>query len=657
MNNTVRGFSNNGEYHRNPAEEGSIELFVSGRLCMFGEHSDWAGQLRKFNSGIEPGNALVCGTEQGLFARASRSTQLKLRTVLPYGEIRQYTCDMDEETLRRAAREDNTFAYIVGVAAYLSAYYVIGGLNLDIYKMTLPIKKGLSSSAAVCVLTARAFNKLYNLNLTTRGEMEIAYHGEQLTPSRCGRLDQACAYGKVPVHLRFDGDRLDVKPLHVKRTMYWVFADLCAKKDTIRILSDLNSAYPYPNSDKDKKLHSLLGEENRRIVDEAIEAISKGNARRVGELMSEAQRRFDEIAAPFSPVELKAERLHKVLGDPIVRGLSFGGKGVGSQGDGCVQFIAKDARSGKDLVNRLSELGCTPYSITLEKSQLVRRAVIPAAGFGTRMYPVTKVINKELLPVVDSSGEVKPALLVLLEELDAAGIEQIALIIRPGTRDMYKQLFAAAAGGHKLSKRVAEYEQRLCAIGEKIEYIEQGEQLGFGHAIWLSQRFSREEPVLVCLGDHIYASNTSESCTRQLIDCYETHRKTVASITEIPLEDVGLYGVASGCWEPESRVMQVDRFDEKPSEALAREELGVLHRSKVKYFAFFGQYILEPKVYGELNKAVEEGRTEQGEYQLTSALDAVRKKEGALGFHVNGRRFDIGVPEQYKKALLGFLVR
>ena len=91
--------------------------------------------------------------------------------------------------------------------------------------MTLPMKSGLSSSAAICVLVARAFNLLYNLNLNTLGEMNIAYVGELRTSSRCGRLDQACAFGVKPSLMTFDGDEIEVQTLNVKSPLHWVFAD------------------------------------------------------------------------------------------------------------------------------------------------------------------------------------------------------------------------------------------------------------------------------------------------------------------------------------------------------------------------------------------------------------------------------------------------
>src|SRR5664279_4694321 len=109
-------------------------------------------------------------------------------------------------------------------------HYRVRGLEVDNYLTDLPIRKGLSSSAAVCVLVARAFNRLYDLKMTVRGEMEFAYLGEITTPSRCGRMDQGCAYGNRPILMTFDGDRLDTAELRVNQEFYFVLIDLQAQK-------------------------------------------------------------------------------------------------------------------------------------------------------------------------------------------------------------------------------------------------------------------------------------------------------------------------------------------------------------------------------------------------------------------------------------------
>ena len=187
------------------------------------------------------------------------------------------------------AQKGGFWSYIAGVAYQALTNYHVRGLVIDNYKTDLPIKKGLSSSAAICVLAARAFNRVYDLKLTVRGEMEMAYQGEITTPSRCGRLDQGCAFGNRPVLMTFDGDRLETEELHVNEPLYFVLVDLQAKKDTMEILNRLNRCYPFAENEVERGVQELLGPINKRIVHQAMDALQNVDAQRLGALMTEAQ--------------------------------------------------------------------------------------------------------------------------------------------------------------------------------------------------------------------------------------------------------------------------------------------------------------------------------------------------------------------------------
>jgi len=319
-------------------------LFVPGRLCLFGEHSDWAGLHRVINADIVPGASIVTGIEQGIYADVEaydnffmHNESLELKDTYT-----DFESAMQINELKKTAASNSYFAYAAGVASYIFENYHVGGVKIIIKKMTLPIKSGLSSSAAICVLVARSFNLIYNLNLNTIGEMMIAFKGEQRTKSRCGRLDQACAFGVTPVLMTFDGEEIQIERLIVKNPLYWVFAQLKGKKDTIKILSDLNKCYPFAETIVERNVHSALGDENRIIISKAVEYIKKGDCESLGNLMTEAQGLFDKKVAPASWEELQAPMLHNILNNEMVKSLTYGGKGVGSQGDGSVQFLAKD---------------------------------------------------------------------------------------------------------------------------------------------------------------------------------------------------------------------------------------------------------------------------------------------------------------------------
>jgi galactokinase len=237
--------------------------------------------------------------------------------------------------------------------------------------MDLPIKKGLSSSAAICVLAARAYNQLYNLGLSVREEMECAYQGELITGSQCGRMDQVCAYGQTPVFLTFDGEQMDVQPLAPAAPLCLVIVDLCRGKDTRKILHNLNTALMAPNA-IGKGVRDALGPRNACILRRAREAVIAGDARQTGELMSEAQTLFDSQVAPACADELRSPKLHEVLSHPLVRELSWGGKGVGSQGDGCAQLVAHDANTQRRLIEQLpGALSVTCMELTIVRHERV----------------------------------------------------------------------------------------------------------------------------------------------------------------------------------------------------------------------------------------------------------------------------------------------
>jgi galactokinase len=217
-----------------------VNIFVPGRICLFGEHSDWAGGYRRINANIEKGYTLICGTEQGIYAEVEpHPTSLVMTSTTNSGDqFSSYEVPMEPKALLEEAQRGGYWSYIAGVAYQALTNYHVRGLSVNNYKTDLPIKKGLSSSAAICVLAARAFNRVYDLKLTIRGEMELAYQGEITTPSRCGRMDQGCAFGSRPVLMTFDGDRLDTTELQVNQELYLVIVDLHAQKDTLEILTD-----------------------------------------------------------------------------------------------------------------------------------------------------------------------------------------------------------------------------------------------------------------------------------------------------------------------------------------------------------------------------------------------------------------------------------
>lgn len=636
-----------------------IELFVPGRLCLLGEHSDWAGLHRVINSAIIPGQAIVTGIEQGIYAEVEKNEKFIVESDLESYHDASFSCEMDSEKLREEASAGGFFSYVAGVASYINECYNVGGLKITITRMDLPMKSGLSSSAAICVLVARAFNQIYRLRLNTMGEMNIAFVGEQRTPSRCGRLDQACAYGVRPVRMVFDGNEITVKPIPFKKTLYWVIADLKSHKDTVQILSDLNKCFPFAQNDRERAVHEALGHDNKEFVDRACACLARGDNEGLGAVMVQFQSNFDAKVAPASYEELKAPVLHSVLEDMRVKELVYGAKGVGSQGDGTVQFLAKNEECQKKLIDYLNnERGMEAFPLTLRPQQAVTKAVIPVAGFGTRLYPATKGMKKDFFPIQDEDGLFKPAIMVLLEQLDASGIEEICLVIGEEEKPMYDALFAPLSEEHrsKLPEEKRFYEDKIIRIGKKIKYVYQKERKGFGHAVYQCREFTKGEPVLLLLGDTIYESYGPKNCMSQLIDAYERTGLPVVSMHSVPLSDVVHYGMMHGQWEnKEQTLLKLDAFCEKPSCEYAEEFLGNVRKNTgAQYYAVFGQYILTKEVFEVLENDIRENRTSGGEIQLTSALDKVRERIGMMGLLMDGRSYDIGLPEKYRQTLAEF---
>ncbi len=641
-----------------------LKLFVPGRLCLFGEHTDWAGHYRTMNADILPGMSVVTGIEQGIYAEVEKSPIFEMYSDAP--EIasvwHDFSCRMNEAELKRVAKSGSFFCYCAGVASYMLEWYKVGGVRIRITSMTLPMKSGLSSSAAICVLVARAFNLLYNLNLNTLGEMNIAYLGEIRTSSRCGRLDQVCAFGVKPNLMTFDGDEIEVKALNVKKPLYWVFADLCAEKDTIKILSDLNKAYPFATNEEEKNLHKALGEWNHEIVNKAVRFMASGDVEALGRLMVEAEAMFNKYVTPMSRA-LIAPKLDEVLHDPQIAPMVYGAKGVGSHGDGSAQFLARSAEDQQQLVAYLNAQGMKAYQLTLHPVHTVRKAIIPVAGFGTRLYPATRALKKDFFPIPCADGMVRPVILILLEELVKSGVEEICLVLgSEEERILYTDFFERSLSEEhlrKLNKEAQEYENHILDIGKRLHYVYQREKRGFGHAVYQAVEFAGHEPVILLLGDTLYHSNSNKPCALQLIEEYERYNQLMVSIHSVPLAEVSHYGIMSGVWEDKDHtILNVSVMNEKPKPSYAEEFLGVRNKDgKKEYYSVFGQYILTPDVFDQLAADIEQADTvgdATREIELTAALEAVRQKSGMIGVRLDGTMYDMGNPTALRKCVSSF---
>ena len=637
-----------------------MKIFVPGRICLFGEHSDWAGGYRRINADIEKGYTLICGTDQGIYAEVEpHPTALVLTSMSPAGEKHgPYEIPMEATALLEEAQRGGFWSYIAGVAYQVLTNYHVRGLTINNFRTDLPIRKGLSSSAAICVLTARAFNRVYDLKLTVRGEMELAYQGEITTPSRCGRMDQGCAFGNRPVLMTFDGDRLDTSELQVSQDLNFVVVDLNAKKDTLEILNRLNRCYPIAENQVERGVQELLGPINKRIVFQAVESVKASDAERLGALMVEAQAFFDRYASPACPEELMAPVLHRLLNYAPLKPHIWGGKGVGSQGDGTAQFLARsgtDRQAVIEIIERDLHLPC--LELTLRPGLKVRRAVIPAAGFGTRLFPASKATKKELFPIVDRDGIAKPAIMLIVQEAVDAGIEQVIIVVQEGDLEAFRSFFnvqVSIENYNKLPRQFQAYAQQILELGRQVSFVTQKAQEGFGHAVYCALEMVGNEPFLLMLGDHLYRSTGDKSCARQLLDVYQHYGQSVVGLRFTREDQIANFGTATGVWLEENRVLNITEFAEKPTVDYARSNLRVQGNQSDEYLTIFGQYVIKPQLFDYLAEHIANNVRERGEFQLTSALDRLRQEDGFLGVLMEGRRYDIGLPEHYLETLRTF---
>jgi UTP--glucose-1-phosphate uridylyltransferase len=162
------------------------------------------------------------------------------------------------------------------------------------------------------------------------------------------------------------------------------------------------------------------------------------------------------------------------------------------------------------------------------------------------------------------------------------------------------------------------------------------------------------EPFLLMLGDHLYRSNGPKSCAQQLLEAYSQHGVSVLGLRRTPEDQIANFGTVTGVWVEDGQLLNVTEFAEKPTADYARSNLRMPGLPEGEYLTVFGQYIIKPQLFDYLEEHIVNNVRERGEFQLTSALDRLRREDGFLGLVMDGRRFDIGLPEHYLDTLYTF---
>ncbi|HAC64411.1 MAG TPA: UTP--glucose-1-phosphate uridylyltransferase [Cyanothece sp. UBA12306] len=291
------------------------------------------------------------------------------------------------------------------------------------------------------------------------------------------------------------------------------------------------------------------------------------------------------------------------------------------------------------------------------RQKKVRKAIIPAAGFGTRMFPASKTFKKEFFPIVDQDGLAKPVILLIVEEALSAGIEEIGIIIQNRDKSLFEDFFKTPPIPQlfkKLSLTNRQYSQYLQEIGMRITLLFQEEQEGYGHAVYCTQDWINNEPFLLLLGDHIYRSNTEFSCAKQLIDVYQKFSQSTIGLTIMPEEIIHKAGIVTGNWQERNSLLKITQLSEKPDLDYARSHLHILGMKDNEFMAIFGMYILEPEIFDYLGQEIRGNLRYKQEFQLTTCLDKLTQDRGMIGYQIQGQYFDIGMPEFYRQTIIDY---
>ncbi|WP_455507205.1 UTP--glucose-1-phosphate uridylyltransferase GalU [Clostridium sp.] len=269
----------------------------------------------------------------------------------------------------------------------------------------------------------------------------------------------------------------------------------------------------------------------------------------------------------------------------------------------------------------------------------IRKAIIPAAGLGTRFLPATKAQPKEMLPIVD-----KPTLQYIIEECVASGIEEILIITGRNKksiedhfdRSVELEMELEKSGKEEMLKMVREISDMV-----NIHFIRQKEPRGLGHAILCAKTFVGNEPFAVLLGDDV-VYNDNKPCLKQLIDCYEEYKTSVLGVQTVEPQDVNKYGIVGGL-HIEDRVYKVKNLIEKPAVEEAPSNVAIL-----------GRYIITPKIF-EILENTKPGKG--NEIQLTDALLELIKHEAMYAYDFEGRRYDVGDKLGFLQATVEYALR
>ena len=298
----------------------------------------------------------------------------------------------------------------------------------------------------------------------------------------------------------------------------------------------------------------------------------------------------------------------------------------------------------------------------------VRKAVITAAGRGTRQYPASSAVQKEMFPLVDRDGLTKTVIQIIGEEAINAGVEQICLVTQPGDEKLYTDYFQGMTeetfAAFKDKPWAIEAAEHLADFGRRLHFVSQTSPEGYGHAVYQAKDFVGDEPFLHLLGDHVYIAAAARNCAQQLIDVYDQGGfAAVSAVQPTPEHLLHLFGTMKGdAVEDRPGVWSVSAIEEKPSVEHARAHLRTSGIPAGQYLCHFGMHVFPPQIFEALGHHIEHGIRVNGEIQLTNAQEFMRtellgaERDGGSGYAacaIEGRRFDTGIPYGLMETQIG----
>ena len=294
------------------------------------------------------------------------------------------------------------------------------------------------------------------------------------------------------------------------------------------------------------------------------------------------------------------------------------------------------------------------------KSSAVRKAVVPIAGLGTRHFPASHAVKKELYPVVGPDGIARALFHYHLLELDAAGIEQICIIVQPGEDEMVRSYLRGP--GADYLKRLEKYPallreaEQMRGFAERVTFAVQPQQEGYGHAVYQTKKFAGGEPVLLCLGDHLFRGQPVSPFRELAQMAAVSNGRSVSAVNHISSGELKGYGTIAGKRRADNpRLIDVSLIIEKPDVATARAKLRVNDLPAETWLGWFGLHLLAPSIYEVLEEMIRDNVRDNGEFQLTRAQEIQRQREGYLALEMtDAERFDFGVPDDFVRSIAAF---